>query len=75
MWVEDLEWIEDDEALDDTLGGVLVLFDEYGSVLTVQDDARSRPPTGNGSGTNVARTDDGPLRDSQASQPGIPLPS
>ena len=43
MWVEDLEWIEDDEALDDTLGGVLVLFDEYGSVLTVQDDARSRP--------------------------------
>ena len=28
MWVEDLEWIEDDEALDGTLGGVLVVFDE-----------------------------------------------
>jgi hypothetical protein len=37
MWLEDLEWIEDDEALEDTLRGVLVLFDEYGSVLTVRD--------------------------------------
>ena len=41
MWVEDLEWIEDEEALVDTLGGVLVVFDEYGSVLTVRDGATS----------------------------------
>jgi hypothetical protein len=37
MWIEDLEWIEADNALDDALGGVLVVFDEYGSVLTMRD--------------------------------------
>jgi hypothetical protein len=40
IWVEDLGWIEADEALDD-LESVLVVFDEYGSVLTVVDGAAS----------------------------------
>jgi hypothetical protein len=30
MWVEDLEWIEDDKVVDAVLGGVLVLFNSAG---------------------------------------------
>ena len=50
MWVEDLEWIEDDEALDGTLGGVLVVFDEYGKVHTVREAALSPSCTPVGGG-------------------------
>lgn len=45
MWVEDLEWIDADDAIDEAIGGVLVVFDEYRKVLTVRRaDEPSDPP-------------------------------
>ena len=51
MWIEDLEWIEAEGALEEALRGVLVVFDEYGKALTVRDGelGPADTPVGGGS--------------------------
>jgi hypothetical protein len=47
MWVEELEWIEADDAVEETLRGVLVVFDEYGKPLTFRaEEVASGAPAG-----------------------------